>query len=243
MPWIVTTENPGAEARRFLRHWADPGYVERQLRSRQSGVARVRRRTRARQIARSVHQGLAFLANADDSATPTKPLTLFYGAENLCKAACVWRDPQLLTDDLSSHGLSGERGVSRYSIKTIRCRVRRPRKDVWSHVARNFNHDRFSLEVRPSGEKPTVSDQVNRHGTLPAGTRQLPRFGDLIRHLPELLDDGRPPCGTFAFDRPVPPGSPAASVPCPVTRSCSTRRAREPKKYAAALDSYGAIPY
>ena len=185
----VTTENPGKEARRFLRHWTIPTFVEEQLEVQHQGLSREKCRTKARQISRSVHQGLELLSNADVSPPATKPLALFYSVENLFKAACICRDRDLVSEGLRSHGLGGEREIRRNSIKNLACHIRAPGKDVWSHVFHAFNSDRFQLPIQYAKKGRGLQDQVNRHGTPPLQPPAQLQFGELLRHLPEFGDD------------------------------------------------------
>lgn len=188
MARIITTENPKGDVRRFLRHWTNPAFVEDRLREQHAGLGSDRRRTKARQISSHVHQGLAFLVNADQSPLLTKPLTLFYAAENLAKAACICRDQKLVTDQLRAHGLGGDRNVKRYSIKNLACHVHSPGKDVWSHVFRSFNCDRYRVDVREAGSGVTY-DVTSTYATKPLKPPAQLQLGGLLRHLPELADD------------------------------------------------------
>jgi hypothetical protein len=188
MARVITTENPSTDVRRFLRHWAAPTYTEDRLREQHSGISTDRRRTKARQIAGLVRQGLEFLLAADRSPTITKPLSLFYGAENLAKAACLTRDASLDADSIRSHGLSGERETKRYSVKNLACRIQQPHRDVWSHVFRSLNCDRhrYSLNV---GMRGSLFEYVDQHSTPPLKAKTELYFGELLRHLPDLGDD------------------------------------------------------
>jgi hypothetical protein len=190
MARVITTETPQQDVRRFLWHWASHAFVEDRLREQQPSLSTERRRTKARQVSRLVHQGLEFLENADGSRINTKPLTLFYGAENLAKASCICRDLNLGADDIRFHGLSGEREVRRNSMKNLSCRVREPSNDVWSNFFRLFNSDRYQLQVS-EGIDSSIHDHVVHHPSAPLVPPAEIKLGHLLLHLPELVDDIR----------------------------------------------------
>jgi YaaC-like Protein len=189
MARIITTENPSVDVRRFLRHWADKSFVDDRLREQHSGLNTDRRRTKSRQIARLVLQGLEFLNSADSSTVLTKPLTMFYGAENLARAACICRDVNLTADGLRAHGLGGERDIQRNSIRNLACKVQHPGKDVWSHVYRSLSCDRYRLKHHVSGGAAQVMDYHNPYANPSLRPPKELSFGELLRHLPETADD------------------------------------------------------
>jgi YaaC-like Protein len=190
MARVITTENPSLDVRRYLRHWADGGFVADQLKEQHPGMGSDPRRTRGKQVARLVHQGLAFLESAEGSSVLTKPLTVFYGAENLAKAMCICRDPLLGTNDIRYHGLGGDRETKRYSIKNLSCRVYAPRKDVWSNFFKRFNGDRYRVTIQQAAMTATYDSQ-EVYATKPLAAKAEIQLGDLLRHLPELRDDVR----------------------------------------------------
>jgi 2-keto-4-pentenoate hydratase len=87
---IITSENPTVDARRYLRHWANEAFVADRLRSKHPALGSDRRRMKSRHIAVFIEQGVEFLESAAASAVLTKPLALFYAAESLAKAACIF---------------------------------------------------------------------------------------------------------------------------------------------------------
>jgi YaaC-like Protein len=189
MAQVISTEDPSTDVRRFLRHWAAESFVDDRLREQHQGMGTDKRRTKARQVARLIHQGLDFLADATSAGTNTKPLALFYGAENLVKAACLCRDAKLGADDIRLHGLGGEYQTKRYSVKNLACRIKPPGKDVWSIVWGLFNCDRHRFQVINEKSEQSVSDYNWRYATPPLAAKSELFFGDLIRHLPDLAND------------------------------------------------------
>jgi hypothetical protein len=188
MARIITTENPSLDVRRFLKHWTDIGFVNARLREQHPGMSTDRRRTKGKQIARLVHQGLEFFESADASSTITKPLTLFYGSENLARAACICRDSELVADGLRAHGLSGERNIKRNSIKSMGCKIQSPGRDVWSHVYRALNCERYRVRIHEGGGSRIMDRQNSHAGPVMRPPAEL-QFGKLLRHLPEVADD------------------------------------------------------
>jgi len=189
MAQIISTENPSTDVRRFLRHWAAESFVEDRLREQHPGMGTDKRRAKARQIARLVHQGLDFLADAEAAGTNTKPLTLFYGAENLAKAACLCRDGGLNADDIRLHGLGGEYQTKRYSVKKLACRVKPPGKDVWSIVWGLFNCDRHRYTHFDDQHVSSTLEYNWVYPTPPLPPMTELSLGELLRHLPDLAND------------------------------------------------------
>lgn len=189
MARTVTTENPSLDVRRFLKHWADKSFVEDRLREQHSGLSTDRRRTKSRQISRLVLQGLEFLNSADSATVLTRPLTLFYGAENLARAACICRDANLTADGLRAHGLSGERDIKRNSIRNLACKVQNPGKDVWSHVDGLLSCDRYRLRRAVVGGSNELLERYNPYENQPLRPPKELSLGELLRHLPEIADD------------------------------------------------------
>jgi hypothetical protein len=185
---IITSENPTVDARRYLRHWANEAFVADRLRSKHPALGSDRRRMKSRHIAVFIEQGVEFLESAAASAVLTKPLALFYAAESLAKAACIFRVEGADATSFASHGLSGERKTKRYSIKNLACRVQRPGRDVWSQLFREFNSDRVRI-ARQADREVFTHDWVNSYATKPPAKDSLLQLGELLRHLPELVDD------------------------------------------------------
>jgi hypothetical protein len=185
---IITSENPTVDVRRYLRHWTNEAFVADRLRSKHPGLGSDRRRTKSRQIAVFIEQGVEFLESAAVSAVLTKPLALFYAAESLAKAACIFRVEDPDATGFASHGLSGEHKTKRYSIKNLACRVQRPGRDVWSQLFRHFNSDRARISRQLDGQM-LHTDWLNPYATKPLAKRTLLQLGELLRHLPELVED------------------------------------------------------
>lgn len=188
MAKVITTENPSRDVRRYLGHWSDKQFVTPRLKEQHPNLSSDRRRLKASQISVLVAQGLEFLASADSSSVLTRPLSLFYAAENLAKAACVKKVEVLGANDFHIHGLSGDRETKRYAIKNLSCKVQKPKKDVWSAVFQNLNLDRSRIELLQGGLS-LIQDRVDSHAMKPLKPGATMQLGDLLRHLPELADD------------------------------------------------------
>lgn len=186
-PQNITTENPSRDVRRFLQHWSDVDFVSERLNVSSPGLPAVTRRAKSRSIAGCIAQGLEYLSAAAATPLLTKPLPLFYAAENLAKATSIARDPALTSSDFKSHGISGD-DAKRYSIRNLRCKTSKPGKDTWSHFFRVANTDIVSLTRTIDGVGQVSTLRLQGTAKLPKAGRQLV-FGDLVKHLPELVDD------------------------------------------------------
>jgi len=140
VPRVITTENPGVEVRRYLRHWSNTDHLEQEIQARHSGTVAEKRRRKARDISATVSQGIELLEAATLASLLTKPLPLFYAAEALAKAMAMIRDPSLEGADFKAHGLRGVK-KRRYFIRTLSCEVVGPGSDVWSRLVALSNAD------------------------------------------------------------------------------------------------------
>jgi hypothetical protein len=187
MARIVTTENPSREVARYLRHYTHSEFIEPRIALLHPGLAAAARRKKARAAALSIRQGLEYLESATASSVLTKPLPLFYAAENLNKALVLVNHPTLDASDFKAHGLSGDKS-KRYSARNLLCTVGKPGSDVWSRVFALANGDRIQASIRENGV-PVRRDWWSgvTAPALPPKTQIV--LGDLLRRLPELVDD------------------------------------------------------
>src|SRR5262245_48182146 len=146
MTRFITTENPSRDASRYLRHYAHEDFAHARITDLHPSLAADRRRRKARDAALAIRQGLEYLESATGSTVLTRPLPLFYAAENLMKAVAIVRDAPLDASAFRSHGLSGDKS-KRYSIKNLCCTVASPTAGVWPHVLRVLNGDRLRIEM------------------------------------------------------------------------------------------------
>ena len=149
-PQSITTENPSRDVRRFLQHWSDEDFVGERLSARFSSLPAATRRTKARTVAGTVSQALEYLAAAEGTPLFTKPLPMFYAAENLAKAVAISKTASLMSSDFKTHGIAGD-DAKRYSIRNLRCKVGKPGKDTWSHFFRVANADSVVLQRSVDG--------------------------------------------------------------------------------------------
>jgi hypothetical protein len=147
-----------------------------------------RRRTKARQIGVQVQQGIEFLETAEGSSLLTKPLTLFYAAENLVKALCIYLDADADLSIFGAHGLNGEGDGKRYFIRKLSCEVGHRGSNVWTNLLRIFNADRYNIALTQDGQN-TLQDVVNVYPTPRLIRGALLQLSSLLRHLPEMADD------------------------------------------------------
>lgn len=182
----IRTETPGAEVRRYLRHWANPAFVENALNERHTSMPRDIRRRKAREVAVCIDQGLEYLATSRAASVLTRPLSLFYAHENLAKASCVFLDPSLHANDFKAHGLKHD-SAKRYSIKNLQAHINKPSKDVWSRYARLCNWQRTIYTVTTPNTS-TNRDTTATFRPTPAPGRQL-TMGRLALVVPELVED------------------------------------------------------
>jgi hypothetical protein len=185
---IVTTDNPSQEAARYLRHYMDDEFVEERVQRRHPTLTAALRRRKARGAALAIRQGLEYLDSAAVSAVLTKPLPLFYAAENLTKALLLVQDPLLEPSDFKAHGLSGDKTKKRYSVKNLTCAVQKAGSDVWSRVFAALNGDRVRVNVTMNGQGIS-RDWWDSYATPAAAPKSTLQLGDLLRRLPELTDD------------------------------------------------------
>ena len=186
MPTTIATENPGKDVCRYLRHWANPRYVDAALLTRHTRLAKDQRRRKGRAAALSILQGLEFLESAATASPLTKPLPLFYAVENIVKGIALVRDPSLQAADFRAHGLSGDKS-KRYSIKNFTCKVQPPGSDVWSRAHRLLNADWVKLPMRTDDQAILRSWRSDCDAPSLAGPTM--KFGDLVRSLPEMTRD------------------------------------------------------
>jgi hypothetical protein len=187
VPRIIVTEHPTKDAARYLRHWSVPEFVEKDLAENHPGLSGERRRAKAKQVAFCIAQALEYLESTTASSMLTKPLPLFYAAENLAKAACISRDPSLAAADFAHHGLKKD-DAKRNSMKNLRCSVHQnPSRDVWTHLVQSCNADMLRITGTVDGQTGARDERL-KLPTQPFSGRTI-LLGDLLRHLPELVDD------------------------------------------------------
>lgn len=186
MPTTITTENPGKDVLRYVKHWTNPRYVDEALLGRHTGLSKEQRRRKARTAALSILQGLEFLEGAAGASPLTRPLPLFYAVENFVKGLALINDPSLEGSDFRAHGLRGDKS-KRYSVKNFICKVQPPGSDVWSRAHRLLNADWVKLAVVTDGQSVTRSWRRRCDAPSPLG-RDI-RFGELVRQLPEMARD------------------------------------------------------
>lgn len=186
-PQNITTENPSRDVRRFLQHWSDDDFVSEHLAIRFPSIPAATRRTKARTVAGAVGQGLGYLDAAEATPLLTKPLPMFYAAENLSKAVAITLNANLTASDFKSHGISGD-DAKRYSIRNLRCKTGTPRNDTWSHFFRASNADAIVVQRTVDGQGLVSNIRTKYPTKLPKPRTNLV-FGDLVKHLPELADD------------------------------------------------------
>ena len=187
MPRVISTENPGADVRRYLRRWSNTSHLEQQIQARHPGTAAEKRRRKARDISATVSQGIELLETAAAASVLTKPLPLFYAAEAFVKAASMMSDPTLEATDFRAHGLRGVK-AQRYFIRTLSCQVANPGSDVWSRLTQLLNGDWTRLTLTRDGEGSINDYLTPRPGPPPPPATELV-LGELLRHIPELAED------------------------------------------------------
>jgi YaaC-like Protein len=187
VPRVITTENPGVEVRRYLRHWSNTDHLENEIQSRHPGTAAERRRRKARDVSATVSQGIELLEAASVASLLTKPLPLFYAAEAFAKAMAMINDASLEGGDFKAHGLRGVK-KQRYFIRTLSCQVAAAGSDVWSRVATRLNAD-WTLFASYLDGVGTIADRRDVPGGAPPSTGRELALGNLLRHLPELAED------------------------------------------------------
>jgi YaaC-like Protein len=183
----ITTENPGRDVRRYLRHWTNKSFVEERLARRHTGLTADQRRRKSREVAVCVQQGLEYLATSEVGSPITSPLPLFYAAENFAKGTCVFFDPSLHADDFKAHGLKHD-SSKRYSIKNLAAEIQKPGRDVWSRYLTHGNTERAAITRTVDGSRQIADLQVtfSPKRLKPGKALQL---GQLLRSLPELVED------------------------------------------------------
>jgi hypothetical protein len=186
MPTTIVTENPGKDVRRYLRHCANPRFVEDSLSARHTGLSKEQRRRKSRAAALSILQGVEFLEAADIASPLTRPLPLFYATENIVKGMALISDASLEASDFRSHGLSGDK-AKRNSIKNFRCKVQNPGRDVWSRAYRLLNADWITMPVVEDAQPLTTA--WRSASTAPSLAGREIALGDLVRQLPEMTRD------------------------------------------------------
>jgi hypothetical protein len=187
VPKLIATEDPRADARRYLRHWANEDFVEGMLRERHPTIAADRVRRRRRQIAFAIEQGLEYLISAEGTSLLTGPLPLFYAAENFAKATSLAVDPAVSAGDFETHGLTRDR-AKRYSIKNLCCTIASRQPSVWSRLFQTSNADLLVIRHSEDGQGLESDRRAHYATSAPPTGRQL-HLGALLRHLPELEDD------------------------------------------------------
>ena len=183
----VPTENPTQEVNRWLRRWTDTGFADEQLARRHPSLTKQQRRTRAREVALHVTQGLEYVASSEASSVLTRPLPLFYAAENLAKALVIVATGTLTVADFRVHGLTGDK-QRRYSMKNLRCRVAPAGRDVWSRVVAATGIEHVILRWSLDGRGLEGEVQQTRNVAAGAPGREL-RLGELVKRMPELQRD------------------------------------------------------
>jgi hypothetical protein len=187
LPVQIITEHPERDVGRYLRHWANPDFVETHIQAKHQQLPADRRRTKSRAAAFFVTQSLEYLESATASSLLTKPLPLFYAAENLSKAVCLVNSAQMVSSDFRAHGLKSDQS-RRNSIKNLCCSILPPGRDVWSRLFSVANADMQRLQAT-SDQQGMVYDSRNAYATTPPSSGKILWLGDLLRHIPELERD------------------------------------------------------
>lgn len=187
MPVQIVTEHPEKDVRRYLRHWADIAFVEGKVKARHEQLPADRRRAKSRSAAFYFEQGLEYLESAATSSLLTKPLPLFYAAENFAKGVCMVESAQLTTAAFKSHGLKSDQS-RRNSTKNLCCEVLPPGQDVWSRLFAVGNAD-IAQTLTNHDNVGSIIDRRNQYATHPPLPGKVLYLGDLLRHLPELERD------------------------------------------------------
>lgn len=184
----VITEHPQKDVCRYLRHWANSEFVEGQLEAKhQQQLPADRRRVKSRAAAFFVSQGLEYLESAASSSLLTKPLPLFYAAENLSKAVCLVDNAQITSSDFRAHGLKSDQS-RRNSIKNLCCSVLPAGRDVWSRLFAAANADMRKLQST-NDQQSMIYDSRSVYATPAPSPGKVLWLGDLLRHIPELERD------------------------------------------------------
>jgi hypothetical protein len=187
MPRVITTENPGVDVRRYLRHWSNLDHLEQDIQGRHPGTAAEKRRRKARDISATVSQGIELLEAASVASLLTRPLPLFYAAEAFAKAMMVLKDGALEGGDFKAHGLRGVK-KQRYFIRTLSCEVGTPGSDVWSRAVASLDGDWTPYTSYVDGQGTIADRRDTPAGVAPSVGSEL-ALGQLLRHLPELAED------------------------------------------------------
>jgi hypothetical protein len=187
MTRVITTENPTRDACRYLRHYAHEDFMRDRLAAVYPALSADRRKRKARDAALSIRQGLEYLDSAAASTLLTRPLPLFYAAENLVKALVIFMDAPADSSAFRTHGLSGDK-AKRYSIKNLSCKVASPTAGVWAQALRVVNGDRIRVDVNLDGRSVT-QDMWHEHPAITLRRGTPIQLGPLLRSLPELTDD------------------------------------------------------
>jgi hypothetical protein len=103
---IITTEQPLEDVGRYLRHWANPAYVDEILQGQHLGLTAEKRRKKASDLAATINQALELLHLARSASPLTQPLPLFYAAEAIAKALVIFHQAPVDGDGFAITGLS-----------------------------------------------------------------------------------------------------------------------------------------
>jgi hypothetical protein len=95
-------------------------------------------------------------------------------------------DPSLEPSDFRAHGLRGDKS-KRYSVKNFICSVQPPGSDVWSRAHHLLNGDWVQFGMTQDSESVSTAWRSEFSTTMLSG--QDLKFGELIRHLPEMTRD------------------------------------------------------
>jgi len=187
VPTYVPTETPQREMIRWLRRWVDRAFVDRQLAAQHVSLTASQRRMRAREIAMHVAQGLEYIGSAEQSSMFTRPLPLFYAAENLSKALVMMEAGTIAASDFRVHGLTGGK-QKRYSIENLACKAAPASRDVWSRILNATQTDLVNISWHQDGRGVVGTARAGRQPRAGAPGRRL-RFGQLAMRMPELHQD------------------------------------------------------
>jgi len=144
---------------------------------------------KASQISFCLRQASEYYQASKQATILTKPVLLYYGMLNLCKALILLKNPGIsLQNSLTTHGLRHVSPTSNSSLLALSCRVEKSAKSVFYNLLRAATKDRFTIQTiinSNSAIQDSASD-YSKQSLIAVGKNY--RISDVVIVIPELFE-------------------------------------------------------
>jgi len=144
---------------------------------------------KANQISFCLRQAREYYEAARQGTLLIRPVLLYYGALNLCKALILFKNSQIsLQSSLTTHGLRRTRVSSTSSLFSLSCRVESTPKSVFYNLLNIATKDRFNFLTSINGKGARQDYASEYSNQISLAVNKSYRFSDVIVVIPELFE-------------------------------------------------------